>query len=141
MVAAALRKVCDALEQVFTKFSMDAFKGLRVKQLPAVVLVVASPTSSEIECHEWGWMSDRQLMPHLEHLVKNAYVVGQLQAPAPQVRVIARKQQADDIQRPEAESYFVNPKESRAIGLADGPRACPAEHVRHCGAVRTAYVQ
>ncbi|EFJ42633.1 hypothetical protein VOLCADRAFT_107175 [Volvox carteri f. nagariensis] len=107
MVAAALRKVCDALEQVFTKFSMDTFKGLRVKQLPAVVLVVASPTSSEIECHDWGWMSDRRLMPHVEHLLKNAYAVRQLQAPAPQVRVKARKQQSDDIQRPEAESYFV----------------------------------
>ncbi|EFJ46328.1 hypothetical protein VOLCADRAFT_93149 [Volvox carteri f. nagariensis] len=31
MVAAALRKVCDALEQVFTKFSMDTFKALSVK--------------------------------------------------------------------------------------------------------------
>ncbi|EFJ40648.1 hypothetical protein VOLCADRAFT_108055 [Volvox carteri f. nagariensis] len=97
MVAAALRKVCDALEQVFTKFSMDTFKGLRVKLSAA----------NGLDAYEWGWMSDRRLMPHLEHLVKNAYAVGQLQAPAPQVRVTARKQQADDIQRPEAESYFV----------------------------------
>ncbi|EFJ49399.1 hypothetical protein VOLCADRAFT_104302 [Volvox carteri f. nagariensis] len=132
MVAAALRKVCDALEQVFTKFSMDTFKGLRVKQLPAVVLVVASPTSSEIECHDWGWMSDRRLMPHVEHLLKNAYAVRQLQAPAPQVRVKARKQQSDDIQRPEAESYFMvlEPALQNTFGTAAQLRATREELTR-----------
>ncbi|GIL81209.1 hypothetical protein Vretimale_1208 [Volvox reticuliferus] len=78
-----------------------------MKQLPAVALVIASPTSTDIECFEWGWMTDRRLAPHLVHYVKNAYAVKQLLQPAPQIKIAAGKKHASGTKHPEAESRFL----------------------------------
>ncbi|GIL51062.1 hypothetical protein Vafri_7158 [Volvox africanus] len=106
-MAAGMRRVYEAVEQLFTSFPKSAFKGQRVKQLPAMALVLAFPTSLSIQCHEWGWMTDRRLAPHLGQYVKNAYAVRQLLVPARQIQVVAGKKRAVGIRRPEAESRFL----------------------------------
>ncbi|GIL66669.1 hypothetical protein Vafri_20143, partial [Volvox africanus] len=72
-----------------------------------MALVLAFPTSLSIQCHEWGWMTDRRLAPHLGQYVKNAYAVRQLLVPARQIQVVAGKKRAVGIRRPEAESRFL----------------------------------
>lgn len=132
------------------------------RQLPAITVIIASPTFKSIETYEWGWMTDRRLQPHLEHFTKSAYAVRQLVTPAPQVKVVAGKKRDAGISPPEPESRFLRNLGRLAWQVswgwchhllaicnritqpgspAEGPGARPAERVRYCGLLPAAHVQ